>query len=185
MYLRISISGQYLLIAILVTIVIALVYATVQQSYRTAANDPQIEIAGNLGMKLSAGKAIANIYTPDTIDIAKSLSPAITFYDSARNPVRSTGFLRGEMYRLPAGLFEHAIKNGMHSVTWQPGKGIRMALVLVHVHAPIVEFVAVARSLREVETREYNLRIMAFIAWIACLILIAAFAALTSVKTIS
>jgi Mg2+/citrate symporter len=86
------------------------------------------------------------------------------------------------MYRLPAGLFEHAKKNGMHSVTWQPEKGIRMALVLVHVHSPIVEFVAVARSLREVETREYNLSIMAFIAWIACIILIAASALLTSIN---
>jgi hypothetical protein len=178
--MKILSSLHYLLLAVVVTVIIALVYATVQQSYRTAANDPQIQIAEDLGNKLNDGKSLENIFQDDTIDIAKSLSPVIIFYDASGKPIRSTGFLDGQMCKLPAGLFDHAKKNGMHSVSWQPRKGVRMAVVIVHTNSPVVSYVAAARSLREVEVREYNLRIMVFIAWIVCMVLIAVSAGIYS-----
>ncbi|MEP6614975.1 MAG: hypothetical protein ABJA57_00280 [Ginsengibacter sp.] len=160
---------HYLVAIAVVTIVILLVYATVQQSYRTNANDPQIQIAEDLGAYLQAGKQLETICHADTIDIGQSLSPVVTFYDGHGNPVKSTGFMDGKMCRLPAGLFDQARREGIHSVTWQPRPGVRMALVLLHVKSSNVEFVAAARSLREVEVREYSLRKMIILAWILCI----------------
>src|SRR5437868_6814048 len=120
---------NYLFATGIITIIILLVYATVQQSYRTAANDPQIQLSEDIAERLSAGKPV-DTYFSDTIDISKSLSTFITLFDGSGNPVRSTGYLDGQMCKLPSGLFDHTRKNQMHSVTWQPRSGVRMAIVL-------------------------------------------------------
>lgn len=164
---------NYFAAFIVVTVVIGLIYATVQQSYRTAADDPQIQMAEDLSTELGAGKLAADIYPEDTIDIAHSLSPVVIFYDNSGRPIRSTGYLDGKMCQLPSGVFDHARKMGMHMVTWQPRHDVRMAVVLIHVNSGPVEFVAAARSLREVEIREANLTKMVFMGWGVCVILIA------------
>lgn len=164
---------NYVVALVVVTVIIALIYGTVQQSYRTAANDPQIQMAEDLSAELGAGKLVANIYPADTIDIAHSLSPVVIFYDNAGRPIRSTGYLDGKMCQLPSGVFDHARKMGMHTVTWQPRQDVRMAVVLIHVNSSPVEFVAAARSLREVEIREANLTKMVLMGWGICVALIA------------
>ena len=158
---------------VVVTVIIALIYGTVQQSYRTVANDPQIQMVEDLGARLLSGKLVPNNYPADTIDIAHSLSPVVIFCDGNGRPIRSTGFLDGEMCQLPLGVFDHARQMGMHAVTWQPRHDVRMAVVLIHVNSSPVEFVAVARSLREVEVRESNLSKMVLIAWGICVAFIA------------
>lgn len=163
---------NYMAAFVVVTVVVALIYATVQQSYRTAANDPQIQMAEDLSAELGAGKSVANIYPEDTIDITHSLSPVVIFYDNSGKPIRSTGYLDGKMCQLPSGVFDHARKMGMHKVTWQPRYDVRMAVVLMHINSSPVEFVAAARSLREVEVREANLTKMVFIGWGICMIII-------------
>ena len=150
---------------VVVTVVIALIYGSVQQTYRTAANDPQVQMAEDLSAELEAGKSVSNIYHEDTIDIAHSLSPVVMFYDKSGKPLRSTGYLDGKMCQLPSGVFDHARRIGIHTVTWQPRYDVRMAVVLIHVNSSPVEFVAAARSLREVEVREANLRKMVLMCW--------------------
>ena len=69
----------------IITVIFGVIYATVQQSYRTAANDPQIQIARDINVKLHQGKPIENFFA-DTVDIAQSLSTFVALYDASGKP---------------------------------------------------------------------------------------------------
>ena len=157
----------------LVTVIMLLIYTTIQQSYRTGLNDPQIQIARDLGRQLEKGRSIDASVSTDPIDITKSLSPFIVLYDAQGKPLRSNAILDGKMPQLPLGVFEEVKVNGEYDVSWQPRKGIRMAMVIEKTNAAPVQFVAVGRSMIEVEKRTRNMMTMVFIAWILCLAIIA------------
>ena len=163
---------NYLLLIAVITIIMGVIYATVQQSYRTGANDPQIQIAEDVGAKIQQGKSVENIFQTDTIDISNSLSPFVVLYDASGRPLHSTGYLNSKMAQLPAGVFNVAKSDGQDRVTWQPQDGVRMAMVLIHINSSPVQFVAVGRSLTEVEIRESNLIKMIFVGWILCLVIV-------------
>jgi len=151
-----------------ITVIMLLTYAAVQQTYRANANDPQIQMARDLIGHLTAGKTIEHIFPADSIDISKSLGVFAVLYNHNSMPVRSSGFLNGNAPRLPAGVFDFTKSHGEDMVTWQPQLGVRMAMVLGSVQSPDVAFVAVGRSLKEVEIRESNLLAMVFISWLIC-----------------
>jgi len=155
----------------IITIIFGVVYATVQQNYRSGADDPQIQIACDINLKLHEGKAI-NSFFADSVSIAQSLSPFVVLYDANGKPQCSSGYLNGKMPELPRGVFDFAKANGEHNVTWQPQRGVRMAMVIVTSNSSPVGFVAAGRSLQEVEIREHNLITMIFIGWILCIALI-------------
>ena len=48
---------NYFLVIAIVTVISGIIYATVQQAYRTAANDPQIQIARDIKFKTATGQA--------------------------------------------------------------------------------------------------------------------------------
>ena len=155
--------------AVILTCVILLVYASVQQAHRSAANDPQLQIARDLGIALRSGKAVNNLFPKDTIDIAQSLAVFAEIFDEQGNPLRSTGLLNGQLPQPPAGVLDFTRNNQEDVITWQPEPGVRMAMVYEKVSAAGIGFVAVGRSLKEVEIREANLLRMVAIGWIACL----------------
>jgi len=175
---------NYLLLIAIITVIILLIYASVQQTYRSGANDPQIQIAEDISAKIQKGKFIEDIFPDDTIDIAQSLAPVVALYDAQGKPLRSSGFLDGKMLQLPAGVFDFAKKCGSHSVTWQPEHDVRMAMVLVHVNSSLVQFVAAGRSLREVEIREQRLITMVSFSWLICIALVLLHAALQYFKNL-
>lgn len=147
----------------IITIITGLIYASTQQNYRSNANDPQIQIAHELRDRLQKKQPLV---FDDTIELEKSLSVFKETYDENGSPVQSTGFLNGKMPELPRGVFESAKKNGEDWITWQPQRNVRMALGVIRVNAMPVAYVAVGRSLREVEERVSRLTQMVFIAWI-------------------
>lgn len=161
----------YLFVLAIITIIFGVIYVTVQQSYRSGANDPQIQMARDINLKLREGKTIESFFT-DSFNIAQSLSPFTVLYDANGKPLRSSGYLNGKMPELPAGVFGFAKTNGQHDVTWQPQTGVRIAVVIVSSNSSSVGFVAAGRSLQEVEIREHNLITMIFIGWILCIALI-------------
>jgi hypothetical protein len=160
---------QHLSAITIITIIMGLIYASVQQTYRSNADDPQIQIAHDLRDHLQNGKAIA---FDDTIDLERSLSVFKEAYDENVNPIQSTGFLNGKMPRIPKGIFEDAKTNGEHLVTWQPQRNVRMAMCVVRVGTTPIAYLAVGRSLREVEERVSRLTTMVFIAWLLCLAIV-------------
>jgi len=154
------------------TIFCALLYVSVQQSYRSGANDPQFQIAGDISNKLKRGASIVNWFASDTCEIESSLCVFQTLYDENKKPVLSTGLLSKRLPALPAGVFDVARKQGENVFTWQPEAGVRMAIVLRSVQSPHYSFVAVGRSLYEVEKREKNLMWTVFVGWLLCMGLI-------------
>lgn len=165
----------YLFAMAIITIIFGVIYVTVQQSYRSGANDPQIQLTRDINLKLHEGKAVDSFFA-DSINIAQSLSPFAVLYDANGKPLRSSGYLYGKMPELPAGVFDYAKANGEHDVTWQPQSRVRMVMVIVSSNSSSVGFVAAGRSLQEVEIREHNLITMIFIGWIICIGLVLIYA---------
>lgn len=163
--------SNYLIVMAIITVIFGVVYATVQQTYRTSANDPQIQIARDINARLNLRKSVDNFFA-DTIDIAQSLSTFVTLYDGNGKPMRSSGYLNGKMPEMPSGVFTFTQINNEHAVTWQPRSGERMAMVIVKSGLSPYGFVAAGRSLQEVEVREHNLIITIFFGWIICIGLI-------------
>jgi hypothetical protein len=168
-------SFYYLLVIAGITIIFGVIYVTVQQTYRTGANDPQIQLARDINARLLQGRPVEKFFT-DTIDIAQSLLPFVALYDAAGKPLRSSGYLENKMPELPAGVFVFTKSHLEYRVTWQPRPGIRMAVELLSSGASPVGFVLAGRSLQEVEVREHNLVTTVFIGWIICVALVLLYA---------
>jgi hypothetical protein len=165
--------------AAVATALAGLIYITVQQNYRTNANDPQIALAEDAAASLSAGNVPASVVLRGAplVDIASSLSPWIAVYDSSGMPLEASGQLDNTPPKLPAGVFDLSApthvddpvwKNNEYRFTWQPRSGVRQAVVLVKA-AGSNYFVAAGRSLREVEDRESKLTQMVALGWLTTL----------------
>ena len=164
---------SHLAIAAIVTVLSGLIYAAVQQSYRSGANDPQLQMAKDIVAALQKkNSADQLIITKDTIDISESLAPFVVLYNNNDEPVQSTGLLDSKLPKLPQGVFDFTRKNKEDVFSWQPRKGVRMAMVVEHVQSSQIAFVAAGRSLKEVEKRESNLIEMVFIGWLICITVI-------------
>jgi len=153
---------------IIVTILCGLIYATVQQSHRSGANDPQLQIASDIKNAIENDHPLAKWMTEDSIEISRSLSVFKTIYNKNGEPVQSTGFLDGQLPGMPRGVFDFTNKNQEDVLTWQPQRGVRMAMVVEAIRSPVIGFVSVGRSLKEVEKRESDLVIMVLVAWLVC-----------------
>ena len=155
--------------AVLVTIITGLIYGTVQQTYRTGANDPQLQLARDIAQAIKNNKPIEKLLPADTLDLETSSGAFVILYDRNGKPVRSNVFLDNTIPQLAPGVLDFTKKHGENTVTWQPRKGIRMAMVIESVSSPEIAFVAAGRSLKETEERETSLRNMIFCAWILCI----------------
>jgi len=93
-------------------------------------------------------------------------------YDKQYQPIRSSGFLDGKFPQLPAGVFEYVKAHGEERITWQPRKGIRMAMVVLEAAYPAAGFIALGRSLNEIESREAQLSTMVLMCWLVAMGLI-------------
>ncbi|MBA2250902.1 MAG: hypothetical protein H0W12_12015 [Chitinophagaceae bacterium] len=160
-------SMMPVVVTAIVTVIMGLIYVTVQQTYRTSANDPQVQMARDMSTKLLQSKSV-DAYFTDTVDVAQSLAPFYVLYDASGKPIRSTGYLDGQMYSVPMGVFETVKKSGEQQVTCQPRKSIRMAMVIERTNTGPVAYVAAGRSLKMAEERISILTTTVFIAWLIC-----------------
>lgn len=158
-------------LAVGVTLICGLVYATVQQNYRQNANDPQIQISEDVVAAIDGGqKPEEMLGTSVKTDIAKSLAVFVVIYDSAGKPIASTAQLDGKDPEVPMGVLDHAKTAGENRVTWQPKEGVRIAAVVKSIEGGFSGYVLVGKSLREVEQREGQLTLMIGIAWLITLL---------------
>jgi hypothetical protein len=157
----------WLPIAAVTTVVCGLVYATVQQSLRQGANDPQIQMAEDAARALEDGAGLEAVLASGQIDMNDSLAPFLVIYDAAGRPQAGSGLLDGQLPEIPKGVLDYAAQNGQNRVTWQPEAGVRIAAVIVPYDGG---FVLAGRSLREVEKRELQVQGFAAAAWIAGLL---------------
>jgi len=153
---------------LIITILVGLVYVSVQQSHRSVANDPQLQIARDMSEQLKRNRPVDQLMAGDTIEISQSLAVFKSLYNSNGEPIQSTGLLDGTLPKVPKGVFDFTRANTENVLTWQPRRGVRIALVVESVDSPVISYVAVGRSLKEVEKRVSNLTTMLFIGWIIC-----------------
>lgn len=160
-------------LAAVITALCLLIYAAVQQSIRSAANDPQIQLAEDAARALAAGtrpESLRVLFAGGTVDIEESLAPFVIVYDERGTPVSGTGELNGHLPTPPAGVLAFAREHGEERVTWQPTLRARIASVIRHVSSPEGGFVLAGRSLREIEIRESAIRSWCFQGWFATLV---------------
>ena len=148
---------------------IGLIYAAVQQDIRQGANDPQIQMAEDIAAKLANGEQVQNVVPSEKVDIAKSLAPYVIIFDANGNPVASSAQLNGQTPTIPSGVFDYVRQNGEDRITWQPQAGVRSAVVVTNIKGLNSGFVLAGRSLREVEKREDNLLLILLSGWIVML----------------
>jgi len=173
--MKLKTLGLFAAWAAAITIVVAFVHVTAQQTLRQGANDPQIQTAEDLAAALSGGDTIQSIgFASTTVDMAESLTPFIMVLDDAGNVIKSSGHLNGVPPVPPKGVLDYVRTKGEERVTWQPREDVRIAAVVVRVTGQNPGFVVAGRSLREVELRESMLVIQSIFAWLLLLIIPAA-----------
>src|SRR5215471_5608248 len=111
---------QWLPLAAMITLVCGIIYGTVQQTYRSNANDPQIQMAQDAAFALSNGSDPRSLVRPTAMEISRSLTPYLIIYDESGNPLVSDGVLDGKIPSMPAGVLGYSKENGSDMITWQP-----------------------------------------------------------------
>lgn len=164
--------------AVGVSVMTAVVYAGVQQSFRRGADDPQIQMARDAAAQLSAGAAPVTVARGPSVDIAASLAPYVIVYGADDGVLASTALLDGHAPTPPTGVLAAARDHGSDAVTWQPRSGVRQALEVVSWSGPAgTGTVLAGRSLQEVESRIDDLTVMVGVGWAFSLMAIAVAAA--------
>jgi len=148
-----------------ITLICGIIYGTVQQTFRSGANDPQIQMAYDTARALTSGQTADTLLPAGEVDLAQSLASYLILFDAGGNPVASNALLHGQIPTPPPGVFEYAREHGEDRITWQPESGVRSAIVVVPVNDGS-GFVLAGRSLREVEMREENLVKQLGIGWV-------------------
>jgi hypothetical protein len=171
-FLRPALLFNAVVLAAISTVLALALYTIPQQVLRQGANDPQIQLAGDLAARLEQGVAPAEAVPAGSVDIARSLSPFVIAYDDQGRPLASQAQLDGQKPAPPSGVFNHVRQYGEERVSWQPRHGVRIAAVVQRVKGPQPGFVLAGRNMREVEAREQQVEQMAGLAWIAMLGLI-------------
>jgi hypothetical protein len=167
-YLR-TVLRRWLPLAATIAALCLLVFTTVQQSHRSGANDPQIQLAEDAARALESGTAVQSVLPQVKVELERGLGPFVLVYDAQGAPVAGSGTLHGRLAAPPRGVFEFVRANREERVTWQPERGVRIASVVRRTAAPFVGFVLAGRSLREVEEREASLRRICALALVATL----------------
>ncbi len=152
------------------TIAVLYIHTGLQQTYRNAGDDPQLQLASDAASALRAGADVSTVLPAGTVDLATGLAPFVIAYDSANRPIAGTGRLEGILPTPPAGVLATARAAGSYRVTWRPRGGVRVAAVLQRVDDGSGRVVLAARSLRPVEERTSRLLVMTALAWGALLV---------------
>ncbi len=164
-------------LAVVITLLAGLMYATVQQVLRMNANDPQIQMAEDVASALTVGKPLDSVVPAAQIDIATSLAPYVVVYDASGKAIASSGLLHNQLPTLPSGIFDYVRQRGEDRITWQPEPGVRSATVVTSYGGAQPGFVLAGRSLREVENRVDQFGLLIGLGWLGTL-----FAALMAVS---
>jgi hypothetical protein len=152
-------------LAALATLLVGLTYVAVQQSYRSSANDPQIQMAEDAVALLDGGALPKSVLPQNSVELTTSLSPFLIIYDSSGDPKLSNATLQDIVPVIPLGSLVYAKANGENRITWQPAPDVRIASVIVPFSGGDGGYVLAGRSLREVENRVSQLTTMLGLGW--------------------
>ena len=156
-------------------VIFGTLYGVVQQSQRTDANYPQLQIAQDTAAALNQGDKPSTLVGA-RVNVGESLAPFTIIYAKSGQVVAGSGLLNGTVPRAPYGILTAANGRTFNYVTWQPQGGVRIAAVTV---AANYYYVLSGRSLREVEANESHTLHISLLGGVASLIVLAAMYLLT------
>ncbi len=169
----------WLPLAAAISVMAGLVYISVQQAYRSGANDPQIQMAEDAASALADRQTAQALVPAGKVNIARSLAPFMTVYDANGKVLASNAVLNGQTPALPDGVLDYTRQHGEDRISYQPEPEARSAVVIAAANGGQAGFVMVGRSLREVEKRINQLTLTTGALWAEAmavsLILVAAF----------
>ncbi len=154
---------------VLISIVSATMYVVLLQYYRQTLDDPQVQIALDVALRLEAGADPALYVPPQKHDVARSLATFISIYDENQTLIDSSGLLDGNPATPPGEYFQRARDAGEDRFSWELSPQVRIAAVMRYVSGTTSSFVLVGRSMREGEGRMGNMGVIVFIGWIVAL----------------
>ena len=152
---------------IILLVVFGSMYIIAQQILRQGANEPQIQMSYDLARDVASGNQ--PIFDQKKVDLAQSPSPFVIVLDDKLRVTASNALLDGKTPIPPKGVFDFAKTNPDDRVTYQPKPGVRMALVVKYFDGKQKGYVAVGRSLTEVEKRSDQLLRMTGIGLVAAI----------------
>ncbi|HYM65002.1 MAG TPA: hypothetical protein VES68_00750 [Candidatus Sulfotelmatobacter sp.] len=167
-YLR-EVLTKWIPFAVVITLLCGVIFVSVQQNYRMSANDPQIQLTEDVTNAILQGQSPKAFIPTRKLDLSKTLATFIILYDGKGKIIGSSVALDGKDPIVPQGVLDSAKTKGQSRITWQPKNGVREALVVNYYKGPQEGYVAIGRSLREVEIREENLQLMVFSGWLITL----------------
>jgi len=154
-----------------VTLLWMILYFTMQRTIRSYANRPQNQISADLARGLELGKPLEGLVPPGKVDLLKSEAVYVIIYDNEMKPLASNADLEGRIPIPPAGVFSYAREHHKNTLTWQPRRGVREAIVLNFYGGEHPGFVLVGRSLREAENLISYIGNIILKGWIVSIVL--------------
>lgn len=127
----------------------------------------QARAASGAPLPTLVGGASEEIATPRWLHGADVFSAV---YDETGAAVAASATLRGALPQPPLGIFLFVRQYGPHRVTWQPARGIRVALTVERL--PAGGFVLAGQSLTPSETREHRFRMLLLWIWSGTLVVL-------------
>lgn len=157
---------------VVITLVFATLYATVQHTIRSTADTTQIVQAENTRAQLESGTPPSGL-TLTTVDVSKTIAPFIIVYDTRGKEVASGVTLGGTTPSLPKGVLANTTRDTQNRVSWQPTATVRIAAVVTQTNDGKY-YILGGRSLRETEKLESRVLLFTVLGWVASLGIVAA-----------
>lgn len=155
-------------IAVACTAIIAGIYVMGQQVYRTSANDPQTQMSAATAANIDLGSDPRSLVGPRNNDLATTAQTFTIITDAFGTVLATDAVLDGIERVPPIGALHYAAQHGVHTITWQPKVGVRLATV-IRANNARNSYIIVGRSLAETEERIRNLGKIAWCVWLATL----------------
>jgi len=150
------------LAAVFLTLCIGVFYVAIQQALRLGANDPQISIAQDVAAALQQNRKPADMLT-GRIEIPYNMAPFVIIYDNMGNVVAGDGYVDGDIPIMPFGVLQRTSEGTVHTVTWEPKPGVRIASVSTRAGN---YYVVSGRSLLVVEDHIASVTTYAGMVWL-------------------
>lgn len=160
-----KISG-WVAAAVIITIVFATTYLTLQHVGRQAANDAPAAAAAaqlqQIGSDPEAGPRL---------ELTKDSGAFLIVYGADNHPIYTTVTLHGAAPNLPIGVLDTTRAAGSDAVTWQPEPGLRMAVVTRQIAGKVV---VAGQSLAPFENTDKWTQLILAAGWLASMIVLVA-----------
>jgi len=150
--------------AVLFSLIVLLIYAAVQQTYRMAATDPQTGLVRDRANDIKYSRTYHFVENSD-VNAQQSFSTFMQLYNKDGQLIYSGGTINGKAPHFSEGVLDNAKQFTAHAITKQPTSTMHLAAVATCTTMPDAAFVVVARSLQETENCGIRLITMIILFW--------------------